>query len=136
MSATIIPTMRYDDAPTMIDWLCDTFGFARHLVLDDGQGGITHAELTFGNAMIMIGSARDDEFGQFQKTARALGGNTQSAYIIVEDVDAICQRARAAGAEIAMEPRDEDYEGRVFSCIDPEGQLWSFGTYNPWTAGH
>ena len=51
----IIPTLRYENAPRMIDWLCDTFGFARHLVVDDGAGGIAHAQLTFGNAMIMLG---------------------------------------------------------------------------------
>ena len=136
MSATIIPTMRYDDAPKMIDWLCDTFGFTRHLVVDDGQGGIAHAQLTRNEAMIMVGSARDDVFGQLQSTAKALGGVSQSAYIIVDDVDAICDKARAAGAIIVMEPKDEDYGGRVFSCRDPEGQIWNFGTYNPWLAEH
>lgn len=130
--STIIPTLRYDDAPRMIDWLCDTFGFARHLVVEDDAGGIAHAQLTRDNAMIMLGSARDDEFGSIQSTARAIGGVSQSPYIIVADVDAVCERARAAGAEIMLEPKDEDYGGRVFSCRDPEGQLWNFGTYDPW----
>lgn len=128
----IIPTLRYEDAPKMIDWLCNAFGFARHLVVEDGAGGIAHAQLTRDKAMIMLGSARDDEFGALQSTARALGGISQSAYIIVDDVDAVCEQARDAGAEIAMEPKDEDYGGRVFSCRDPENQLWNFGTYNPW----
>lgn len=132
MSSTVIPTLRYEDAPRMIDWLCDTFGFERHLVVEDGAGGIAHAQLTRGNAMIMLGSARDDAFGALQSTARALGGVSQSAYVIVDDVDAVCEQARAAGAEITLEPKDEDYGGRVFSCRDPEGQLWSFGTYDPW----
>lgn len=130
--STIIPTLRYDDAPRMIDWLCDTFGFARHLVVEDEVGGIAHAQLTLGNAMIMLGSAREDEFGAIQSTARSLGGISQSAYIIVADVDAVCDGARVAGADITQEPRDEDYGGRVFSCRDPEGQLWNFGTYDPW----
>lgn len=132
MSSTVIPTLRYEDAPRMIDWLCDTFGFERHLVVEDGAGGIAHAQLTRGNAMIMLGSARDDAFGALQSTARALGGVSQSAYVIVDDVDAVCEQARAAGAKITLEPKDEDYGGRVFSCHDPEGQLWSFGTYDPW----
>lgn len=136
MSATIIPTMRYDDAPKMIDWLCDIFGFSRHLVVDDDADGIAHAQLVLGNAMIMLGSARDDAFGCLQKTARALGGISQSAYIIVPDIDVICAKARAAGAEIVMEPTDQSYGGRVFSCRDPEGQLWSFGTYDPWVSHH
>ncbi len=105
----IIPTMRYEDALKMIDWLCDAFGFARHLVVDDGAGGVAHAQLTFGNAMIMLGSAREDDFGALQSTVRTVGGISQSPYIIVSDVDAICEKARAAGAEITMEPKDEDY---------------------------
>lgn len=133
--STIIPTLRYDNAPKMIDWLCEAFGFARHLVVEDGAGGIAHAQLTLGNAMIMLGSARDNAFGALQSTARALGGVSQSAYIIVDDVDALCETARGAGAEIVRDPQDEDYGGRGFSCRDPEGQLWNFGTYDPWT-GH
>lgn len=132
--ASIIPTMRYEDAPKMIDWLCNAFGFARHLVVEDGDGGIAHAQLTRGNGMIMLGTARDDAFGALQSTARTLGGVSQSPYIIVDDVDAVCERARNAGAEITMEPKDEDYGGRVFSCRDPEGQLWNFGSYDPWDA--
>ena len=124
--------MRYTDAPKMIDWLCDVFGFERHLVVDDGAGGIAHAQLTKGNAMIMLGSARADEFGNYQQTPAALGGTTQSPYIIVPEVDALCAKARDAGAEIVMEPKDEDYGGRVFSCRDPERHLWNFGTYDPW----
>jgi uncharacterized glyoxalase superfamily protein PhnB len=116
----------------MIDWLCNALEFKRHLVVEDGAGGIAHAQLKRGDAMIMLGSARDDEFGALQSTARALGGVSQTAYLIVNDVDAVCKQARGAGAEITVEPRDEDYGGRGFSCRDPEGQLWNFGTYDPW----
>jgi uncharacterized glyoxalase superfamily protein PhnB len=137
MSSTIIPTMRYADAAAMIDWLCKTFGFERRLlVIEDGGGGITHAQLTRGESMIMLGSARDDEFGHLQSTPKKVGRTTQSLYVIVDDVDIICAKARAAGAEIVLGPRDEDYGGRGFSCRDPEGHLWNFGTYNPWTAEH
>lgn len=132
MPATIIPTMRYADAPKMIDWLCRAFGFERHMVVEDGAGGIAHAQLTFGNSMIMLGSARPDEFGKLQQTPRELGATTQSPYIIVEDVDGICEQARAAGAEITLEPAGQDYGGRLFSCRDPEGHLWNFGSYDPW----
>ena len=134
MTGTIIPTLRYDDAPRMIAWLCDTFGFAKHLVVQDDDGGTAHAQLVLGEAMIMLGSARDDAFGKLQQTPKALGGTTQSPYIVVPEVDDLCSRARAAGAEIVMEPKDEDYCGRGFSCRDPEGHLWSFGTYDPWQA--
>ena len=79
--------MSYRDAPKMIDWLGEAFGFQRRMVIDDGKGGIAHAELTLGNGMIMLGSARADQFGQLQQTPPALGGTTQSAYIIVSDAD-------------------------------------------------
>jgi uncharacterized glyoxalase superfamily protein PhnB len=83
--------------------------------------------------MIMLGSAREDEFGRWVKPPRETGGiGTQSAYVIVEDADAHYARAKAAGAEIVMELEDQDYGGRLYSCLDPEGYLWSFGTYDPW----
>ena len=128
---TIIPTMRYNDAQAAIDWLCETFGFTRHLVVKDEAGGIAHAQLRFGNGMIMLGSARDDEFGHLQRppTTAAV---TQSPYIIVSDIDEHYARAVAAGATITIEIKDEDYGGRVYSCRDPQGQLWNFGNYDPW----
>jgi uncharacterized glyoxalase superfamily protein PhnB len=81
----------------------------------------------------MLGSTRDDEYGKLQKPPRALGGaGSQSAYIIVDDADAHYARALAAGAEIVMDIKDEEYGGRGYSCRDPEGHLWNFGTYDPW----
>jgi uncharacterized glyoxalase superfamily protein PhnB len=131
--ATIIPTLRYENAAAAIDWLCRAFGFERHLVVPGDDGTITHAQLVLGDGMIMVGSARDDEFGRLQRTPRQVGGvGTQSPYIIVADVDAHHARAVAAGAEVTMPPRDEDYGGRFYSCRDPEGHLWNFGTYDPW----
>jgi uncharacterized glyoxalase superfamily protein PhnB len=129
----IIPTLRYQDAPAAIEWLCRAFGFERHFVVPGENGTIAHAQLTFGNGMIMVGSARDDEFGRLQKTPAQVGGvGTQSAYIIVPDVDAHHARAVAAGAAVTMAPRDEDHGGRFYSCRDPEGHLWNFGSYDPW----
>lgn len=132
MPSTVIPTLRYQNAPAMLDWLCDTFGFARHFVVEDGAGGIAHAQLTLGDGMLMLGSARDDAFGRLQSTPAALGGTTQSPYVIVADVDALAARAEAAGAETVRAPQDEDYGGRSYSCRDPEGHLWNFGSYDPW----
>lgn len=135
MSSVIIPTLKYEDAPAAIEWLCRAFGFEKHLVAPGEDGLINHAQLTFKNGMIMLGSVRDSEFDQLQKTPRAVGGaGTQSPYIVVEDVDAHCAVARAAGAEIVMEPVDEDYGGRLYACRDPEGHLWNFGTYDPWAS--
>jgi uncharacterized glyoxalase superfamily protein PhnB len=83
--------------------------------------------------MIMLGSARDDEFGKLIKPPRDLGGvGSQSAYVIVEDANAHYARAVAAGAEIIVEIKDEDYGGRGYACKDLEGHLWNFGSYDPW----
>ena len=132
-TATIIPTLRYRDAPAAIDWLCKAFGFEPHLVVP-GQGGrIAHAQLVRGNGMIMLGSAGDDEFGRLQQPLeRPDAPVSQSPYIIVADVDAHHATAVAAGAEVVMAPKDEDHGGRGYSCRDLEGHLWNFGSYNPW----
>lgn len=136
MNATIIPCLTYRDAPRMIDWLCDTIGFRRHAVYADDNGGIAHAELTFGSGMIMLGSERagSDEFGDLQKTPAVLGGTTQSPYVVVPNADEVYRRAKENGAEIVIEIKDESYGGRGFSCRDLEGHLWNIGTYDPWKA--
>ena len=132
-TVTVIPTIRYNDARGAIEWLCEAFGFETHLVVPGENGTIAHAQLVFGNGMIMLGSARDDDFGRLQKPPSSLGGvGSQSPYIIVEDADRHHARAVAAGAEIVMEIKDQDYGGRGYSCRDPEGHLWSFGSYDPW----
>ena len=131
--STVIPTIRYIDAPSAIDWLCQAFGFQRHLVVEDGSGGIAHAQLTFGNGMVMLGSARDDEFGKLQQALESpTAPVTQSAYILVEDVDEHYLNAIKCGAKVVTEIHDPDHGGRFYSCRDPQGQLWNFGSYDPW----
>ena len=82
--------------------------------------------------MIMLGSARDDEFGGLVKTAREAGANTQSAYIVWKRSTNITKRPGPTGAEIVMEIADQDFGGRLYSAVDPEGYLWNFGSYDPW----
>ena len=123
--------MLYRDAATAIEWLCDTFGFKKHAVYQEDNGTVVHAELTFGNGMVMLGTAGERDFCKLQKTPGELGGTTQSAYIIVTDPDALHDRVVKAGAEIVMPLADKPY-GRDFSCRDLEGHLWNFGTYDPW----
>jgi uncharacterized glyoxalase superfamily protein PhnB len=131
--ATVIPCLRYRNAPAAIEWLCNTFGFEKNLVVPGENGVVEHAQLSFGNGMIMLGSVIDSEFGRMMKQPDEIGGaETQSAYLIVDDADVVYARAKAAGATIAMEIKDEDYGGRGFSCRDLEGHLWNFGTYDPW----
>ena len=130
----VIPTIRYKDAPAAIEWLCNAFGFEKHLIVPGENETIAHAQLNFGNAMIMLGSEHDNEYGKFVKTPNDLNGiNTQAPYIIVEEIDKHYQRAITGGAKIILDIKDEDYGGRGYSCQDPEGHIWNFGSYNPWT---
>lgn len=132
---TVIPCLRYRDAAAAIEWLCKAFGFEKQAVYPNPDGSIAHAQLAFGNGMIMLGSAKPDDagWGRLIRQPDEVGGfETQAAYLVVDDADALYAQAQAAGAEIVLEIRDQDYGGRDFSCRDPEGHLWSFGTYNPW----
>ncbi len=136
MSSSIIPVLRYRNAPAAIEWLCQAFGFEKHLVVQNDDGTVAHAQLSLGNGMVMLGSVLENEteFGRLMKQPDEVGGaQTQSTYIVVADADAAYTRAKAAGARIAMEIRDEDYGGQGFSCYDLEGHLWSFGSYDPWS---
>lgn len=133
MKAIIIPTMRYKDASGAIDWLCKTFGFKEHLVVPDGQGRVIHAQLVLGNSMIMLGTNTDTEYGRHVKTPGEVNGvNTQSPYIIIEEIDAHYSHTKESGAEIVIALREEEYGGKSYSCKDPEGHLWNFGSYDPW----
>ncbi|NVD70085.1 VOC family protein [Duganella sp. BJB1802] len=128
----VIPCMRYRDAPAAIDWLCTTFGFEATLVVPNEDGSIAHAQLGFGNSMIMLGSVFDTEFGRLMKQPSEIGQfNTQSSYLVVNDADHVYDRVKQAGGDILLDIKDEDYGGRGFTCRDPEGHIWSIGTYDP-----
>ncbi len=130
--AMIVPSLRYRDAAAAIAFLCEVFGFTRRLVIPGPEGTIGHAQLTLGGGMIMLGSAQNRDFGPHVKTPQEVGANTQSAYVIVPEIDAHYEHAKAAGAEIVMDIEDMDYGGRLYSALDPEGNLWHFGSYDPW----
>lgn len=132
-SSTLIPCLRYRDAHAMIDWLCDSFGFVRHAVHDDEHGGVAHAQLTLEGGMIMLGSVRDDAYGQRIVQPTDIGNRqTQSIYVVVADCKTHYEQARAAGAHILDPYEEKDYGGAGYSCSDPEGHLWDFGSYDPW----
>jgi len=133
--ATIISSIRYREAARMIDWLCGTLGFEKHSVFEGKDGRIEHSELSYGNGMIMVSSISDTEFAKHMKQPDEIGGaETQSLYLIVSDADAVYAKATAAGAEMLIDIKDESWGGRGFSCRDPEGHIWSIGTYDPWEA--
>jgi uncharacterized glyoxalase superfamily protein PhnB len=125
-----IAFLNYDDAPAALDWLEQAFGFERTAVHDGPNGTIAHAELRFGDGLVMLGSAGRNDLGL--KTPRELGAVNQGVYVIVDDgIDAHFERARSAGAEIVRALHDTDYGSRDYVARDPEGNLWSFGTYRP-----
>lgn len=121
---TVIPSLRYRDAPRAVKFLEEAFGFKPAMVVDGENGTIAHAQMTYGaDGMVMLGSDRDDPYG-----SHAGQGWT---YVVVEDADAHYAQAKAAGAEIVRELTDQDYGSRDYSARDFEGSLWSFGTYRP-----
>ncbi len=125
-----IAFMNYADARAALDWLERAFGFERLSVHDGPDGTVAHAELRFGDGMIMLGSVGSNDLGM--KTPRELGAVNQGVYVIVDDgIDAHFEQARAAGAEVVRELHDTDYGSRDYAARDPEGNLWSFGTYRP-----
>lgn len=139
---TIYPALGYRDARAAISWLCDAFGF-EELMVHPGEDGreVAHAELGFGSGILMLGSQRVGAPGAGDVALEASSGEIDfarvpfSIYVAVSDVDGHCERARAAGAEIAREPADTPYGSREYACRDLEGNVWSFGTYRPTTAG-
>ena len=124
---TVFPTLKYDDAHAAIAFLCDAFGFERHAVYETDDGKVAHAELRHGDGMVMV-SQRGTEDDKYDT------GRT-SVYVAVADPDAFYAQAKAAGATIIAELADQDYGSRDFAAEDPEGNVWSFGTYKPDDAG-
>jgi uncharacterized glyoxalase superfamily protein PhnB len=134
--STIMPTLRYKDAPGAIDWLCQVLGFEKKAVYPGPNGTIGHAELTLGGGMIMLGSHKDDAYGRFFRSPGEVGGvETRSVYVVVPDADAVYARAQAAGATIVRPIENMEYGSREFTVKDPEGHSWSVGTYDPWAQG-
>ena len=123
----VFPSFRYRDAAGAIAWLVDVLGFEVRAVHEAADGSVAHAELSHGSGLIMLGTDRDDAFG-----GRVGGGFT---YIAVEGVDGLYERAVAKGADVLKEITDTDYGSRDFSVRDPEGNVWSFGTYLPLVSG-
>jgi len=123
-----IAFLTYDDAEAAVDWLERAFGFERSSV-HEANGKLAHAELRFGDGMIMLGPAGKNDFGL--KTPLELGAVSQGVYLIVDDIAEQYDRARTSGAEILRELADTDYGSREFMARDPEGNIWSFGTYRP-----
>ncbi|MER6389439.1 VOC family protein [Streptomyces sp. NPDC001523] len=124
---SVYPTLLYRDANTAIQLLTEAFGFTRVAVYEGEDGSVMHAELSYGNGAVMLGSK--GRGGQFDKVMAEAGPT--GVYVVVDDVDAHHRRAVEHGVEILMEPTDQDYGSRDYMARDAEGNVWSFGTYAP-----
>ena len=125
----------YRDAAAAIDFLCRAFGFSVRLKVEGEGGRIEHSELTYGEALVMVGQEGGSEpwHALMKSPASLAGANSQSLCIVVDDPDAHCAQARTAGAEIVREPATSDYGEdydvhRSYGARDPEGHLWFFLT--------
>ena len=123
------PSLRAADARALIRFLVDVVGFEETVVYGEGER-VDHAQLSWPlGGGIMLGSAREAADDPFP-----IRPGTFGAYVVVDDPDALCERIRASGGDIATDLHDTDYGSRDFAIRDPEGNLWSFGTYDPWAA--
>ena len=118
---TITPYLLYEDVAGALEWLSAAFDFRERLRFAGKDGSVSHAEVTLGDGVVMLGDPGPD----YQNPKRA-GQYSQLVHVYVDDVDAHCDRARQAGATILSEPKDEPYGDRRYDAEDPEGHRWSF----------
>jgi uncharacterized glyoxalase superfamily protein PhnB len=132
-TSSLAAALRYRDIASASDWLCAAFGFQKHFVVTSDTGAVDYVQLIFGDAMLMLAPVRDFALDRYMKQPEEIGGaETQSCYLVVGDADAHYARAKASGAEIIVDIQHDGIGGRSYSCRDPEGHIWSFGTYDPW----
>ncbi|GAB5447312.1 VOC family protein [Gymnodinialimonas sp.] len=117
---SIVPYLSYKDGAAAIDFLTQAFGFRVNIRADDPEGGVLHAELVYGDGVILMGTAD-------------LPKGSPGIYLVVEDVDAHHTTAMAAGATEVYPPEDTEWGTRRYRCTDPEGHEWTFGSYSPST---
>jgi uncharacterized glyoxalase superfamily protein PhnB len=121
----ISPIVFYRDARAALAFLERAFGFETRMVVDDGQGGVIHSESEFDGCVVMVSGP---PMGKYASPLDLGGRATAHVHVQVRGgIDALCERARAAGAVIEREPADQPYGDRSFTCADPEGHTWSFG---------
>lgn len=126
---TITPILRYRDVSAAALWLCEAFGFEQHNISKDLDGGINYVSLRLGENVVLICPAADSVLDALMVQPDEIGGaSTQTCYITVEDTDDHCAHAKAVGAQIVLDAREDENGRRFYSCRDPEGHLWSFGT--------
>ncbi|MFV0458272.1 MAG: VOC family protein [Actinomycetales bacterium] len=123
---TFAPSLTYRDPKAAVDWLARAFDFELSMAIEDpGDPTMSHYEMSAqGRGRVMIGA----EWADWTRSPIGLdGANTQVTHVHVEgDIDAHCERARAAGATIQYEPQDQFYGDRTYRAVDLEGHVWTF----------
>lgn len=132
--STVTPSLRYRDAQRAIEWLCDAFGFEKQRVVPGQYGEVMHAQLSFGNGMVMLSSLSvQNDYGKLIKMPDEIGGmQTQTTFLTVRDAAAVYERVRRANGEIVLDMAGAEPGMRGFTCRDPEGHVWSISEYDPW----
>jgi uncharacterized glyoxalase superfamily protein PhnB len=129
--APVIPFLRYRDTAKAVQWLTEAFGFTPVVVATDDSGQVVHASLRFGTGSVMLGPA-DNDSPLNMRSPSELPATSQGVYVHLTDgVHEHFARASAAGAEVVIPVEDMDYGSTEYTVRDPEGHLWSFGTYLP-----
>ena len=118
---TLCPYVFYEDTAAAMDFLERAFGFRERLVTKDDDGRLSHVEMELGDAVVMMGTPPG-----YTNNPNRLGTVTVGMYVHVDDVDALYERAKAAGAAVDGEPTDQAYGARSFGVLDPEGHQWWF----------
>jgi uncharacterized glyoxalase superfamily protein PhnB len=118
----ISPVLVYDNSEKAIEFLVKAFGFTEHAVHRTPDGAVAHAELSYGGSFVGLSDRIPGVQSVFDLGPCAV-------YVTVDDPDAHHAQAVAAGAEVVYPLTDQDYGSRDYAVRDPEGFVWSFGTY-------
>lgn len=128
----LMPLMRYRDLAEAMTWLEQAFDFEKQIAVSDSDGAVIYGQMSYRGGLIMMGAVRDTDLDKLMRQPDEVGGiGTQSCYLVIEDADTHYARAQEAGAEIVLELKSDGLGRRGYSCRDPEGHIWNFGTYSP-----
>jgi uncharacterized glyoxalase superfamily protein PhnB len=128
----LMPLMRYRDLAAAMSWLEQAFGFEKQIAVSDSDGEVIYGQMTYRGSLIMMGAVRDTDLDKLMRQPDEVGGvETQSCYIVVDDADAHYVHALETGADVVLDIKSDGLGRRGYSCRDPQGHIWNFGTYNP-----
>ena len=123
------PVLRFRNPGAAARWLCDAFGFREHESAQESDHHVKYILLRLGDSGILVRPVTTSVFDDLMVEPSAVGGgNTHVLYLPIPDAELHCERAKAAGAKVELEPQEDGLGGRFYTCRDPEGHLWSFGT--------